>query len=113
MRYELTVGEASRYLNVDPKTLHRWCLQLGVHPASSSSGRVKLYSKKQLDRITNYLNQTPKESIKTGAGAGEVRGQKDSRDIQLQSFHARLESLEHEVRATREHFAQMLTVFET
>ena len=49
-----TVGEASRYLHIDAKTLHRRCKQLGIVPyLSSHDGRVKLYSQEQLTLLSH------------------------------------------------------------
>ena len=106
MRRIYSVGEASDYLHIDPKTLHRWCRDLGIKPIlTTGNGHLKAYSQRQLDQIAVLLK--PRSSKHFPVILPEDAPSVENIQIQQwQALQIRVEALEHELRATRERIAQ-------
>ena len=100
MHHGYTVGEASRYLKIDPKTLHRRCRQLGITPfLSSFDGRVKLYSQEQVQLIAQLISSASRVSSVTTSSRESVPNSTPRAELplnQLQTLHRRMQSLEKE-----------------
>ena len=106
MRRIYSVGEASDYLHIDPKTLHRWCRDLGIKPIlTTGNGHLKAYSQRQLDQIAVLLKPRSSKNYPLTLQEDIPSVEK----VQMQHWQAlqiRVEALERELRATRERIAQ-------